>query len=218
MIKGFLKRKRFTKFKFVLKKILLIQKFYKKRHNNRCEAAVKLQNMFRIFAAKRRYEKKSAKRKMRILKYLEETGQIKNINDPNLWDTLDLKKYNYPIDLEIDYSGMTEIEKNLDDELQSVSKSVKYGKALKKKTNQLENQVKLLKRLEKASNTDVIDVLLGDMKNELREKFNNPYSVKNFTDREKSTFNYSSLEMKTIGLADKRSYMSKNNGEKVSFL
>ena len=173
-VRGYKKRKLFDKFRFVLKKVMKLQKCYKKRFISKEKSVIKVQCLIRIFLARKKLKKHYEKKLDKILNYLEETGQIKDKNDPKV--IKNLNKYSYPQDLEIEYTGMTEEENNIEKELENIS-TLKKSKAnitgtkkLIKQGKQYQQNLDLIKKLENANQDQIIQVLMDDMKEELKSK------------------------------------------------
>jgi len=226
--RGYVKRKKFNKFRVLIKHILLIQRVFKSYYNKKVENVIKLQCMYRKFAARKLHQEKKNKRLMRILIYLEETGQISNINDPNLWENFDLSKYSLPAEIDFEEEGMTEENVKLGSELENISqKSIiksksylnakegsvaqtdssvnnggiyKKAKVSKKPRTSLQNHLELIRKLEGAGNDEIVFELLKDVKKSVKDYYANPYSSTIELSHRNSLRNFNKKDLESLGV------------------
>lgn len=206
--RGYYRRKKFAKFKVIIKKIIRIQRFIKQRHLIKYQSAVKLQCLFRSRKAKMKAMEINNRRLMRILVYLEETGQIKDMNDPYLRDNINLKNYSYPKDLEIDTSFVDDEIKYFENELASLSiKNSTFkemslvnmnAQAMAKIKRDKKEQIALLEKLEGASKEQVVEVLMNDMKMKLNENYSKPLINRRAYGTQNAIYN--TLEIDILGI------------------
>ena len=186
---SYLTRKKFAKFVDIYKSIIFIQKFYKKRIKVKLNSIIKIQTMFRCFKARQKLIQKNNKRKMKIMIYLEETGQIKDVNNLDDWENIkNFDQYSYPSDLDLDNSTESEINKKLDNELESIS--MKVNSTIKVKNNSLKESISnirksnsvtsiiennnsnllLINQLKNADKKTIINVMMNDIKESIKEQ------------------------------------------------